>query len=360
MVRFLFLKGIRIQEKHIVLSMKKTTGILIFLFSVLAVSRSQAQCTVPDALFSSDTIIVCNDTITRLNVVPLTGVTYAWSDPESSSDSLTVTRNGKYWVTVSDAGCSKTDTVTVLFNSFVLSPVAEDVKLCKGGAPEVLRAEGQNILWYTGPVGGAGSVTPPIQSTADTGHWEYWVSQTIRGCETPRAVVNTRVIDKPMFDLGEPFIIPCDAEGIVLQIIPEEDTRYVWSNGGGSGRSMLVNGRGKYSLYAENMCGNYTDTVQAVECKDRCVQFPSGFTPNGDGKNDKFRAAAFCPVPKYHLIVFNRNGEKVFETSDPNDGWDGSYKGKKATIGAYVFYSEYFDFVLKRTLTDKGTVVLLQ
>ncbi|MEJ0105345.1 MAG: hypothetical protein WDO19_23530 [Bacteroidota bacterium] len=77
--------------------MKKTTGILIFLFSVLAVSRSQAQCTVPDALFSSDTIIVCNDTITRLNVVPLTGVTYAWSDPESSSDSLTVTRNGKYW-----------------------------------------------------------------------------------------------------------------------------------------------------------------------------------------------------------------------------------------------------------------------
>jgi large repetitive protein len=339
--------------------MKKTTGTLIFALLLLFNTRGSAQCTIPNDLFTSDTIVVCNDTITQLNALPLAGVTYSWSEPEGSGTSMTVTRNGKYWVTASNATCSKTDTVTILFNSFVLSPQVEDVKLCKGSAPEVIKAQGQNILWYAGPVGGIGSVTPPVQNTVDTGRWEYWVSQTIRGCETPRAVVNTRVIEKPIFDLGEPFIIPCDAAGIVLQIIPEEDTRYTWSNGGGSGRSMIVNARGKYSLYAENMCGSTRDTVQAVECKDRCVQFPTGFTPNGDGKNDLFRAAAFCPVPKYHLIVFNRNGEKVFETSNPSDGWDGSFRGRKAPIGAYVFYSEYFDFVLKRSLTDKGTVVLV-
>jgi len=360
LVRLLFLKGIHIHEKAKRLSMKTTTVTFLFFITMLTALRSQSQCTIPAKLFSSDTIVVCNDTITQLTVVPLTGVTYTWSDPESTNGSLTVTRNGKYWVTVSNGTCSQTDTTTVLFNSFVLSPIVEDVKLCKGGVPETIRAQGQNILWYTGPVGGTGSITPPVQTTADTGHWEYWVSQTIRGCETPRAEVNSIVIDKPHFELGEPFIIPCDAAGIVLQVIPDDDTRYTWSNGGGSGKSMMVNQRGKYSLYAENMCGNYSDTVQAVECKDRCVQFPTGFTPNGDGKNDQFRAAAFCPVPKYHLIVFNRNGEKVFETSNPNDGWDGSYRGKKAPIGAYVFYSEYFDFVLKRSLTDKGTVVLLQ
>jgi hypothetical protein len=96
LVRFLIVKDIRIDENYIVSSMKKTTGILIFLCSLLAISRSQAQCTIPDTLFSSDTLIVCNDTITQLNVTPLTGVTYAWSNPEGSGNSLTVTRNGKY------------------------------------------------------------------------------------------------------------------------------------------------------------------------------------------------------------------------------------------------------------------------
>lgn len=343
---------------YIRLSMKKATSILICCLAFAFTSRS--QCAVPDSLFSADTIIVCNDTITTISIVPLTGsLTYNWSTGEGGSNAVTLTRGGQYWVQVSDGTCSKTDTVTVLFNSFILSPIVEDVKLCKGGAPETIKAQGQNLLWYSGPVGGTGSITPPVQSTADTGRWEYWVSQTIRGCETPRAQVNTRVIDIPYFELGEPFIIPCDASGIVLQVIPEEGTDYLWSNGG-TNRSMLVTGRGKYSLYAENMCGSFRDTVQAVECKDRCVQFPTGFTPNGDGKNDLFRASAFCPVPSYRLIVFNRNGEKVFETSNPADGWDGSYKGKKAPMGAYVFYSEYFDFVLKRSLTDKGTVMLIK
>jgi large repetitive protein len=339
--------------------MKKTSCILVVLCSLLIASKSRAQCAIPDSLFTSDTIIVCNDTITQLNTVPLTGVSYSWSTGEAASSFITITRGGKYWVQVNNGTCAKTDSVTVLFNSFVLSPVVQDVKLCKGGAPETIRAQGQNILWYTGPVGGAGSLIPPVQSTADTGHWDYWVSQTIRGCETPRAEVKSLVIDKPYFNLGEPFIIPCDATGIVLQVIKDDETNYTWSNGS-SNSSMIVSNRGQYSLYAENMCGNFSDTVQAVECKDRCVQFPTGFTPNGDGKNDTFRAAAFCPVPKYHLIVFNRNGEKVFETSDPKDGWDGSYRGKKAGVGAYVFYSEYFDFVLKRSLTDKGTVMLIK
>ncbi|MES1219227.1 MAG: gliding motility-associated C-terminal domain-containing protein [Bacteroidota bacterium] len=339
--------------------MKKTTGILIAFLLSLSAFRSYAQCPVPDSLFSTDTLIVCNDTITQLKTVPLTGVSYSWSTGESASSTVTVTRGGKYWVEVSNGTCSKTDTLTVLFNSFVLSPVVQDIKLCKGGPPETIKAEGQNILWYSGPVGGTGSVIPPVQTTADTGRWEYWVSQTIRGCETPRAQVKAIVIDKPYFELGEPFIIPCDANGIVLQVIKDDENSYLWSNGS-SKSSMIVTERGKYSLYAENMCGNYSDTVQAVECKDRCVQFPTGFTPNGDGKNETFRAATFCPVPKYHLIVFNRNGEKVFETSDPREGWDGTYRGKKSDTGAYVFYSEYFDFVLKRSLTDKGTVMLIK
>jgi gliding motility-associated-like protein len=90
------------------------------------------------------------------------------------------------------------------------------------------------------------------------------------------------------------------------------------------------------------------------------VQIPGAFTPNGDGRNDLFRAACFCPVPQYHLMVYNRNGEQVFETADPGAGWNGYYKGKLQPDGVYVYYTEFFDFVLKQRFTEKGTLVLLR
>ena len=123
---------------------------------------------------------------------------------------------------------------------------------------------------------------------------------------------------------------------------------------------MVATGRGKYSLYGENMCGHFRDTVMAVECSDRCVQFANAFTPNGDGKNETYAAACFCPVPKYRLVIYNRNGEKVFQTNDPLKGWDGYYLGKQQPTGAFIYYSQFYDFVLKQDMEEKGTFVLVR
>jgi gliding motility-associated-like protein len=170
--------------------------------------------------------------------------------------------------------------------------------------------------------------------------------------------LEVKVIDKPKFELGDAFIIPCGALGIVLQVVADGESDYTWSNGSNE-VSIVATTRGKYSLYAENMCGNFRDTTQAVECQDRCVQFPNAFTPNGDGKNDLYQAAVFCPVPKYKLVIYNRNGELVYQTADPRGGWNGYYKGRLQPNGAYVYYTEYYDFVLKQDFVEKGTIVLV-
>jgi|GEM_PF-872755 len=64
---------------------------------------------------------------------------------------------------------------------------------------------------------------------------------------------------------------------------------------------------------------------------------PSVFSPNGDGKNDIFRIVNV----KYHKLlefrVFNRWGEEVFNTLDPEGGWDGTYNGHPADIGTYHY-----------------------
>jgi len=193
----------------------------------------------------------------------------------------------------------------------------------------------------------------------DTGRITYWFSQTLKGCESPRLPMLVKVIDKPKFDLGEAFIIPCNTSGVTIQVVDDHESDYLWSTGG-TGVSIVAPERGTFSLYAQNMCGNFSDTTRAVECGDRCVQFPTAFSPNDDGTNDLYKSANFCPVPKYRLVIYNRNGEAVFQTTDPNAGWNGYWKGKQQPIGVYVYTAEFYDFLLKNTFTDKGTMVLMR
>src|ERR1019366_5516519 len=67
---------------------------------------------------------------------------------------------------------------------------------------------------------------------------------------------------------------------------------------------------------------------------------PTGFSPNGDGVNDRFRVLN-KNLSKVDLQVFNRWGEKVFETTDLFDGWDGTYKGMQQELGVYVWQCNY-------------------
>lgn len=337
--------------------MKRTT-LTIALFILLINAGWSQPCTIPASFFADDTIVICQGSNYTLTAPVIMGANYNWSTVEATTQ-INISVNGKYWLTISDAICSVTDTVTILFNSFLLSPRVQDLKLCKGRPALPIPVQGQNLQWYDQPIGGTVHNQLPLPSTADTGRMTYWFSQTIRGCESPRLPMQIRVIDRPMFELGEAFIIPCGTAGIVLQVVPDGESDYTWSTGSNE-VSILAPSRGAYSLYAENMCGNHSDTTVAVECEDRCVQFPTAFTPNSDGRNDRYAAACFCPVPTFKLLIYNRNGELVFQTKNPSEGWTGLYNGKMQPNGAYVYYTEFFDFVLKQTFTQKGSFVLLR
>ncbi len=338
--------------------MKKSIIPLLTLLCAQVCAHAQ-PCTVPADLWPNDSIIVCEGTTYQLESPVVPGATYVWSIAGEGSSSVNIGVNGKYWVTISDGVCSVTDSVLVLFNSFLLAPVVYDTKLCKNQPALPLPVQGENLQWYTGPVGGTGTPGVPVPSTLDTGRVTYWFSQTIMGCESPRLPMLVKVIDKPKFDLGAAFIIPCGTAGVTIQVVDDHESDYLWSTGM-TGVSIIAPERGTFSLYAENMCGNFSDTTRAVECEDRCVLFPSAFSPNSDGTNDQYKAACFCPVPTYRLTIFNRNGEAVFNTKDPTAGWNGYYKGQLQPIGVYVYTAEFYDFLLKNTFTEKGTMTLVR
>lgn len=105
--------------------------------------------------------------------------------------------------------------------------------------------------------------------------------------------------------------------------------------------------------YNENNC---TDTAFAIiEIKDEIIYYvPNTFTPDDDGFNETFKpifTSGFEPWD-YQLLIFNRWGEVVFESRNAKFGWDGSYGGKKAQDGTYIWRIEFLE-----TMSDKRHVI---
>lgn len=64
---------------------------------------------------------------------------------------------------------------------------------------------------------------------------------------------------------------------------------------------------------------------------------PNSFSPNGDGNNDTFAPGITGNTYRYRLQVIDRWGRTVFDSTNPNLGWDGTYQGAPVATATYVF-----------------------
>lgn len=84
---------------------------------------------------------------------------------------------------------------------------------------------------------------------------------------------------------------------------------------------------------------------------------PTAFTPNNDGLNDTFGAVG-QGIEQFHLVVFDRWGNQVFESNDSNSRWDGMFRGKTLPEGAYS-YSATAQNRFQEPIVKIGSVMLL-
>jgi gliding motility-associated-like protein len=105
-----------------------------------------------------------------------------------------------------------------------------------------------------------------------------------------------------------------------------------------------------------------TDTIQLtvirVICDEPELFVPNAFTPNSDQRNDGFRVRGNT-IEKMHLMIFNRWGQKVFETEDQQQGWDGRFEGRDAPADVYVVVLEATCFN-KATYLKKSNLTLIR
>ncbi len=144
------------------------------------------------------------------------------------------------------------------------------------------------------------------------------------------------VAPPPVLDLGQDTSI-CFGKTITLE---SNFSQTIWEDDFGSSSVLEVDEAGIY--IAEVSIGECIsiDTIEVFseDCSS-CFIFPNGFTPNGDLINDAFQPVIECgaEVEFYQLVVFNRWGQKVFQTNDPLVGWDGYFNNKPSTTDVYVW-----------------------
>lgn len=166
----------------------------------------------------------------------------------------------------------------------------------------------------------------------------------------------------PKVDLGPDSVLCLDGPAILVTELnnPNDPTiQWLWSTGATTPSLSIVH-PGIYSLTGtKNDCAT-TETVEVN--KDCYTDIPNAFTPNGDGVNDYFypRQLLSKGVVGFSMTVFDRWGQKIFETTNTNGrGWDGKFNGKDQPMGVYIYQIKA---VLKNGRIEdyKGNVTLVR
>jgi len=137
---------------------------------------------------------------------------------------------------------------------------------------------------------------------------------------------------------------------------------YYW-NTGETTETIVIDSMGNYIVEVTSYenCKS-TDAIQILWAGTP-FYLPNAFTPNGDGLNDSFGPILrYDYVNRYHMSIYNRWGQVIYETTDINKGWDGTYKGSPCMLGAYVYRIVYEEFGQQpiESKVVEGTVMLVR
>ncbi len=274
------------------------------------------------------------------------GIPFNWTDSISVSPGITT----NYVITVSD-NCGNVAVDSILYT--ITSPpltvqMNGPIQICPGDSAflQVTASGGFGnyyYLWTQTNETGTGIWVNPNATTS------YFV-QVSDECQTfyVTGVALVQVV-KPTADFWIMTHYP--TEGLMTSFLNQSQNAwsYVWNFGDGSVNSFQVN---PTHIYDDP--GDYLVTLVAVDQKgcvdsvskwiqvipERYIYFPNSFTPDNDACNEFF-FGNFIGILGGHFYLYDRWGECIFESTDLNFKWDGTYQGVPVQIGTYSWYFVY-------------------
>lgn len=351
-------------------------------------------------------IVLCPDESAVLSA-PEGLASYLWNTGQTTS-SITVNQPGTYWVNVSAAAGSASDTVIV--TNYILQgiDISGPTVACPGELIELLATEGfESYLWSnevtTNPVlvnAGEWSVAA-IDANGCVNSASYMVNQyplTLFSITGESAVCQgqlTTLTASPNFSdyfwnngeetnavtvgpgqwtvtaadnngcqnsanffveqLNQPIAVisgpeeSCEGVPVILNVGEYQSQTLSWDDGQ-TESSLLVEESGSYTVVASNLCGTASDTFDIKFNNCDCeVYIPNAFTPDGDDLNEVWQPLT-CVTTSFEAAIFDRWGNRIFYTSDQNESWRGDVLG-----GAYYAANGVYAYSVKVTIETGET-----
>ena len=273
-----------------------------------------------------------------------------------------------HWVSFS-SGC-KTDTVRQTIPLIDVNPIAVfsiSDTLCVNRPIRINSSNTGVSTWSWDFGNGPGNGVPPLFRTYNSAG-NYTIQLVVTNASGCRSIPINRSITihpNPVLSAGPDKMIQSGTSTTLdATIVNPASFSFVWTPSLYLNNAQLLNptanppaGTHTYQLIATDRttyCRNSDEMVLNVLDK---LAIPTGFTPNRDGKNDRWRIIGLGLYPQAKYRVYDRAGQIVFEGGANSLGWDGNYKGQPLNGGVYVYMIELND-PQKQVL--RGTLVLIK
>lgn len=232
---------------------------------------------------------------------------------------------------------------TFIQSFFDVPPFDYDTK-CDGDETlfTILNTSNIDIDQTTWDFGDPGNTTPgtglnPVHVFSGPGTYNVTLTETFGGqsfSTTSQVIINN--LPPKSFLPDSLYIFP----GSTIPLDAGADMySYLWQDGS-DGRYFNVTDPGMYvAEYIDINCCRNSDSLRVIALD---ISLPTAFSPNGDGLNDYFRPLGPSDgISDYTLVLHNRWGQKVWESNNFADRWDGTYNGELAPAGLYAWYMTF-------------------
>ncbi|MBL7754541.1 MAG: gliding motility-associated C-terminal domain-containing protein [Chitinophagaceae bacterium] len=301
------------------------------------------------------------------SLVTLTGdgaVQYVWSGSVQNNTPFSPISSSTYTVYGTDTnGCSGWDTITVsLLPSPEISILPTDTTICYGDSV-LLLADGASVYSWS-PIQ---EIIPvnynSVIAFPSTSHTFNVTGTDANGCSSS-TLANIQVKPPLNIQLSKNRDADCVDQIVELQASGAQSYSWQPENNVNNGVNQIV----YYNI-------NETSLFKVTGLMDGCIGVdsiwvyynpsietglfvPNAFTPDGDGRNDCFRVIHSHNFTKFYFTIYNRWGERVFESDNPDECWNGEFKGSPSEPQTYFYYLNAESFC--GSIKTKGDILLLR
>jgi gliding motility-associated-like protein len=272
------------------------------------------------------------------------GISYNWSGGISNGVAFIPSATSTYTVIGIDAnGCTNTSAVTVTVhqtNPITITPT--DPTLCLGDSVQLTASGANNYIWSNIPglniySGATVWAFPNVNTT-------FTVTGTdANGC-TGTSSVTISITTAIDVQITKNRDAECNINIVQLQATGAQNYSWTPANLLSNPSAALTNATvlQTTTFYLTGNTGSCVDmdsiVVNYYNNDETGIIIPNAFSPNGDGINDCLKVLQNANFTEYYFTIYNRWGERVFETDDPLACWNGEHKNKPAEMETYGYF----------------------